>query len=379
MKAGWEVKPLEQCLDKFRVVAKIPRKKFEQSGSFPIISQESEFVNGYWNDEDDVCQIDNPVVIFGDHTQVLKYVDFNFVVGADGVKVLNPKAFLNPKFLQYFIEANPFTSLGYARHFRHIKSLPIPLPPLEEQKRIVAVLDGAFDALTRARAHVEANLDDSEQVVSGSLDEMNEDLALRNGRVAIDEIAAVKGGKRLPKGSKTSQAATPHPYISVKNFTDGGTVSTEKLGYISEEIQRGISRYTISSQDVYVSIAGTIGKSGIVPNELDGANLTENAAKLVLNDGWAAKYVYWCTRSTDFSTQAFEQTRTAAQPKLALQRLGAILVPKASGSEQVVLCEKMNAMKIASVKLNDAYLNKLTDLDELRQSLLQKAFAGELT
>ena len=94
MKAGWEVKELSDCLDAFKISAKVPKKKFKAKGDFPIISQETDFINGYWDTAEDACVIKKPVVIFGDHTQIIKYVDFNFVVGADGVKILNPKEFL---------------------------------------------------------------------------------------------------------------------------------------------------------------------------------------------------------------------------------------------------------------------------------------------
>ncbi|RBW55567.1 hypothetical protein DS909_10700 [Phaeobacter gallaeciensis] len=260
-----------------------------------------------------------------------------------------------------------------------VYALKVPLPPLEEQQRIVAVLDEAFEGLARARTHAEANLADTVQIAARSLEVMLQEIGSRNGSVAIANIAAVKGGKRLPKGEKTSPNITPYPYISVKDFTEDGTVSTKKLGYISEEVQQSISRYIISRRDVYISIAGTIGKSGIVPSELEGANLTENAAKLVLERGWSNEYVYWCTRSSEFAKQASEQTRVAAQPKLALQRLGAIQIPKASEVEQTALCERMNSLRATRAELMDSYQKKLQDLDDLRQSLLQKAFAGELT
>ena len=309
-------------------------------------------------------------------------------VCSTGFVVLRPKPNLDSTFLKYSLFRPEFmaemerlqSGASYpAVTDKQVRERSIPLPPLEEQRRIVEVLDKAFERLARARTNAEINLQNSREIANRALDVLIADLVERNGRIQLSEIAAVKGGKRLPKGEKTSTSKTPFPYITVRDFTDDGTVSTEKLGYISEKIQTSIARYTVSSQDVYVSIAGTIGKSGIVPNELDGANLTENAAKLVLEDGWSKEYVYWCTRSSDFTAQTDEQTRVAAQPKLALQRLGAITVPKASNAEQVKLCDKMASLRSTRSDLVVAYDQKLQDLDDLRQSLLQKAFAGELT
>src|SRR5690606_708246 len=91
--------------------------------------------------------------------------------------------------------------------------------------------------------------------------------------VRLGEVADIKGGKRLPKGHKLSDRPTPYPYIRVVDFKDG-SVDKTNLKYLTPQDYENIKQYTISSRDVYISIAGTIGLVGIVPPELDGANLT---------------------------------------------------------------------------------------------------------
>lgn len=140
----------------------------------------------------------------------------------------------------------------------------------------------------------------------------------------LGDIADVKGGKRAPKGYKLELEPTEHPYITVSDFTDDGTIDTSNLRYVSDDVFAQIKRYTISSNDLYLSIAGTIGKTGFVPPELDGANLTENACKLVLRPNICRDFVYYFTKSDEFIKQAGINTRTAAQPKLALERLKTI-------------------------------------------------------
>lgn len=102
---------VEQCLADFKYPAKILAKSFLPRGKFPIVDQSETFIAGYWNDESCVARLDRPVVIFGDHTLVFKYVDFDFCLGADGVKVLRPIDDLDPKF---FLLHSPLASYSIA-------------------------------------------------------------------------------------------------------------------------------------------------------------------------------------------------------------------------------------------------------------------------
>jgi type I restriction enzyme, S subunit len=167
----------------------------------------------------------------------------------------------------------------------------------------------------------------------------------------LGDIAQIKGGKRVPKGYKLLAEPTAHPYITVSDFTEDGTIDLSNLRYISDEVFSGISRYTISSDDLYISIAGTIGKTGIIPPELDGANLTENACKLIFESGVSKEFIYYFTVTDDFMAQAGTNTRVAAQPKLALERLKTISLPLPPLPEQqrivAILDEAFEGIAIA--------------------------------
>ena len=141
MKQGWEILPFEDCIVKVKYTTKIPNNDYLKQGLYPIISQEEGLVSGYWNNVVDVFKIVTPVVIFGDHTRILKYVDFDFVLGADGVKILQPIKRINAKFFKLYLESCKIPSLGYSRHYKLLKELQVPVPPLAEQERIVAELD----------------------------------------------------------------------------------------------------------------------------------------------------------------------------------------------------------------------------------------------
>lgn len=141
MKQGWEKIPFEKSIVKVKNTTKIPSNNYLEQGLYPIVSQEEGLISGYWNNEEDVFKISTPVVIFGDHTRILKYVDFDFVLGADGVKILQPIENLNAKFFKLFLQSCKIPSLGYSRHYKLLKDLQVPVPPLPEQEKIVSELD----------------------------------------------------------------------------------------------------------------------------------------------------------------------------------------------------------------------------------------------
>jgi len=99
----------------------------------------------------------------------------------------------------------------------------------------------------------------------------------------LGEISGIKGGKRVRNGYKLLKTPTEHIYIRVTDMKNG-SVSNNDIHYIDEKMFEAIKQYTISKNDLYITIAGTIGEVGEVPEMFDGANLTENAAKFVFNN-----------------------------------------------------------------------------------------------
>ena len=126
----------------------IPTKDIAKAGRFPVIDQGQDFVAGYCNDENRVIDFDLPLIIFGDHTRCFKYVDFPFVLGADGTKVLLPNRKLyDSKFYYFAMLILELPSRGYNRHFKTLKERNLPLPPLPEQKKIAHILSTVQQAI----------------------------------------------------------------------------------------------------------------------------------------------------------------------------------------------------------------------------------------
>ncbi len=145
--------------------------------------------------------------------------------------------------------------------------------------------------------------------------------------VRLAQVVNVKGGKRLPAGASFSSEKTSHPYIRGQDIRDGRIRANDQY-YISEEVFHKISRYTVDEGDVCVTIVGNIGDVGIIPPDLAGANLTENAVKLlpavpVLD----RRFLAYALLSPDAQQQMKLSAAGAAQPKLGIYKINEIQIP----------------------------------------------------
>ena len=164
-------------------------------------------------------------------------------------------------------------------------------------------------------------------------------------KVKLGDIAKIKGGKRLPKGFDVQDNITSHPYIRVTDMDENGLILSN-IKYISDEVFSRIKNYTISSNDIYISIAGTIGRVGIVPDNFLGSNLTENAAKITkLDKNYNKKFITYFLQSKYGQGLIKNRIGGTSQPKLPLYRIAEITIPNLIKEKQdgiVDLIEKYN-------------------------------------
>ena len=163
--------------------------------------------------------------------------------------------------------------------------------------------------------------------------------------VRLKTIASVLGGKRIPAGRRLSSENTGHVYIRVSDMKNN-SVNMDGLLYVPEDIYPSISKYIIQKEDLYITVAGTIGSIGKIPPELDGANLTENADRLVfsnINQDW----FMWFLLSSLIQNQIADATTKVGQPKLAIKRIEYFLVALPPLKEQErIACHITNSLKI---------------------------------
>ena len=215
--------------DRTKYGTKIKTSEYQKRGKYAIIDQGQEQISGYTDIEEGLFE-DVPVIIFGDHTRVVKYVDEPFFLGADGVKVLKSKYIdANYRYLYYALKNVPIPNTGYNRHFKWLKEVKIKYPSQEKQKNIVRVLDNLSNIINKRQKE----LLQFDNLIKARFVEMFGD-PLENKKSwkilnAVEICTITDGSHFSPEGIEKG-----YPMLSVKNMRNDG-FHYENCKFISQE------------------------------------------------------------------------------------------------------------------------------------------------
>jgi type I restriction enzyme S subunit len=375
MKKGWQTKEYENCVEEVIYTCKVPRKDFLAEGRFPIISQEADFVNGYWNNPKDVFQVSDPVIVFGDHTKVLKYVDFDFVLGADGVKVLHPRDFLTTKFLYYYLLAFPLKDLGYARHYRLLKELKIIYPPIHEQKRIVGILDEAFEGIATAKANAEKNLQNARALFESYLQSVFTQSGEGWEDRKLDDVCIVVRGSS-PRPIKRYITTSPDGvnWIKIGDTEEGGKYVYSTAQKITPE---GAKRSQfVKEGDFILTNSMSYGRPYIMKTR---GYIHDGWFLLRLNISIDPDYFYYLLSSNYVQQQFIRLASGSVVKNISGDLVKKAILPIPPLDQQYILVKKLLELSAETQSLESIYKQKLDSLEKLKKSMLHQAFVGELT
>ena len=143
----WNVKTIGEILDKVPATTKVKTNLYQQNGKYPIIDQSTNFIAGYTDNESAVIK-KTPAVFFGDHTRIVKMINFDFARGADGTQILYSKErAVDPFYLYFAVKAIDLSNMGYARHFKFLKDKPIAIPDKNTSDSFEKTIRPLFDKI----------------------------------------------------------------------------------------------------------------------------------------------------------------------------------------------------------------------------------------
>ena len=265
---------------------KIQQSQYFSEGTLPIIDQGKQFCAGFTNNPELKYQGLLPCIVFGDHTKAIKYVDFDFALGADGIKVLTASEDFNTKYLYYFLQTVRLPSdLGYSRYYKYLKEVKVPFIPISEQRKSVEILDAA-DKI-RLQRQQSINLI-GDIIRSIFFDMFGDPLVNQRGwsLMKIEELAlksenAIKAG---PFGSSLKKE-----YYSPSGYKIYGQeqVIKDDFNYgqyfIEPEKYQELINYSVKEGDILISLVGSYGKVSIVPQKFHPGIINPRLMKISLN------------------------------------------------------------------------------------------------
>ncbi|MFG5382460.1 restriction endonuclease subunit S [Yoonia sp. R2-816] len=391
MKAGWDVKPLGEVCELVNGRAYKKPELLDQ-GKYPVLRVGNFFTSNKWYYSDlelepkKYCETGDLLYAwsasFGPRIWEGEKSIFHYHIW----NVQHPEQKLDRKFLYYYFDWDKerikeeqgagATMIHVSKHSMEARALPIP--PLEEQKRIVAVLDAAFEGLTRAKENAEANLQNARELFDNFVEGYFRELSQRYKPKPLLDVCRERGitygviklGDQIDDGVPCLRTSN----VRSLSFTLEGMKS------ISTKLSKEYSRTILRGGEVLVNVRGTLGGVTVVPSTMSGWNISREVAMVDVNDQEAVPdYVALFIASKTAQSWLTGVTTGAAYKGINLADLRKLPMPLPDKGQQIASINILNAIKDKVLVAEANYLTKLTDIVDLRQSLLQKAFAGELT
>ena len=356
-------------------------------GDYPVVDQGRSLINGFVNDETKVINLNKkPIVIFGDHTRIIKWINFNFVPGADGTKLLMPKEFLIPRFFYYQLKSIDIKDRGYGRHFKILQESNFKVAPLAEQLEIVRQLDVMLAQVEQIKARLDAipailkkfRQSVLAEAVSGKLTEewrgTSELIGWHNK--TLGDIAIVKTGKTPSRKESKYWENASIPWLTSSATGNNFTDSADE--FISDVASKECNLTPFPKGTLLLAMYGEGKTRGQVTELLIEATCNQACAAILVN-----KEIAHTSFVKIRLLENYEVIRKAAsggnQPNLNLNKVREIDISLPTLDEQFEIVNIVKSLFVYAYKIEQTVQSAQKRVNLLTQSILAKAFSGELT
>ena len=358
---------------------KFLKSDFLVEGKVAVVDQGKDLIAGYTNEEDEVVKGKPPYIVFGDHTRIFKFIDFPFVMGADGTKVFKVKDITinDEKYLFHFLNSLNIPNTGYNRHFKYLKSTKIPLPPLTQQQKIANILDAA-DALRQNDKALIAKYDELTQALF---------LDMFGDPVSNPKVWEIKRLKNLISklntgvsvNSDDTSISNGKNFILKTSCVYSGIFNPKEVKVIrDDEFHR--AKLNPKKDSIIISRMNTselVGKSAYIPQDSPNIYLPDRLWQTEKND--LEHSALWLSYNIGHKSYMNEISKISSGTSGSMKNIS-----KASFLELKTIYPPLELQnqfveRVAVIEEQKAIAQKSLEKSEsLFNSLLQKAFKGEL-
>lgn len=250
-----------------------------------------------------------------------------------------------------------------------MRSITIPLPPLPEQERIVAKLDKAFEAIDKVKANAEQNLTNTKELFESYLNNIFSNINASFNKKLSDVTKIVGGG--TPSKSTPTYYQGNIPWATVRDMNEDDLSKTEFS--ITNEAVKSSATNIIPANNVIIATRVGLGKVCIL---MQDTAINQDLKGIIPTKPMNFKYLFWWFKSIK---NKIEEAGVGATVKgVKLPFVQNLQIPYISINDQQKIVEKLDALQEQTKRLEQIYTQKIKECDELKQSILQKAFRGEL-
>jgi type I restriction enzyme S subunit len=384
----WPFSTLEECLDRKTIgsTLKCQTKEYKSAGIYPIIDQGQEFISGWTDDPNGLISDFLPLIVFGDHTRIFKFIDFPFIRGADGTQLLKPRQGIDPLFFFYACKSLDIPNRGYNRHFSILKKKTISLPPQLEQIKIARVLSKIENCIDTQKSQLKIMVKLKSNVMHALFTKGLQDhgqketefgLIPENWHVkALSECADIQTG--VAKGRKfANDELVQIPYLRVANVQDGH-LDLKEIKTI--EVRKfEIEKYRLRYGDVVLTEGGDfdkLGRGSIWRDELELC-LHQNHifairthSNLVLPEFFA--YLAQSPYGKAYFLRVAHKTTNLACINTTKLKDFPVIIPQIDEQKEII------EILISIDKKIDIHTKKQAVLEDLFKTLLHKLMTGEI-
>jgi len=361
----------------------IKKSEYKTSGQFPIIDQGQNLITAY-SDKEDLVEKDFPFIIFGDHTRVLKYINFLSILSNDGIKVLRPKSGIDSKFLYYQFLNFKIPNTGYNRHFKYLVETNLVIPEIEIQQKIALILSTVDEEIQKTDQIIQ----ETEKLKNGLMSKLLTK-GIGHSKFKKTKIGKMPEGWKRVKLTEISYITKLAGYEFTKYFNSykkpgeiivirglnlkKGILDLTGVKTITKTVSDNLTRSKLKNGDLVFSYVGTIGPIAIITED-DKYHLGPNVCKISPNNLISSNYLYQYFLSDQITKEINKKISITAQPSLSMEKIRDFEILLPSINEQNRISEILVGFD-KKIKNESEFKNKLV---QLKNGLMNDIFSQKV-